>query len=170
VAQQPDQIAYAIIDAKALGKFMPSVFPPVKADSIGGLADLIGVDRQALERTVLGFNDAVRPGTFDHTVLDDCVTQGLSVNKTHWARTLDRAPYFAYPLRPGITFTYLGVAIDERSRVLMQDGRPSDNMFAAGEIMAGNILGEGYLAGIGITIGTVFGRIAGTEAARRAIS
>jgi tricarballylate dehydrogenase len=170
VAQQPDQIAYAVIDAKALGKFMPSVFPPIKAGSIRELAIAIGVDQETLQRTVLEFNGAVRPGTFDHTVLDDCATQGLPLGKTHWARTLDQAPFSAYPLRPGITFTYLGVTIDERSKLLMHDGRPSDNMFAAGEIMAGNILGKGYIAGIGITIGTVFGRIAGTEAARRALS
>jgi tricarballylate dehydrogenase len=52
--------------------------------------------------------------------------------------------------------------------MLMQDGRPSANMFAAGEIMAGNVLGQGYAAGIGMTIGSVFGRIAGQEAARHA--
>ena len=48
----------------------------------------------------------------------------------------------------------------------MADGRRFASMFAAGEIMAGNILGQGYLAGIGMTIGGVFGRIAGEEAAR----
>ena len=47
------------------------------------------------------------------------------------------------------------------SQILMADGKPSKNMFAAGEIMAGNVLGKGYLAGIGMTIGSVFGRIAG---------
>ena len=41
-------------------------------------------------------------------------------------------------------------------------------MFAAGEIMAGNVLGRGYAAGIGMTIGSVFGRIAGREAANHA--
>jgi tricarballylate dehydrogenase len=170
VAQQPDQIAYAIVDASALGKFIPSVFPPIHAESIPDLALALGISPDALQRTVLEFNAAVRPGTFDHTVLDDCATRELPLAKTHWARKLDRPPFFAYPLRPGITFTYLGVTVDERSRILMQDERPSDNMFAAGEIMAGNVLGKGYLAGIGVTIGTVFGRIAGTEAARRALS
>jgi tricarballylate dehydrogenase len=58
--------------------------------------------------------------------------------------------------------------VDEQARVIMQDGRPSRNIFAAGEVMAGNILGKGYLAGFGLTIGSVFGRIAGREAARRA--
>jgi len=50
----------------------------------------------------------------------------------------------------------------------MQDDQPVKNVFAAGEVMAGNILGRGYLAGFGLTIGSVFGRIAGREAARRA--
>jgi len=52
--------------------------------------------------------------------------------------------------------------------MLMQDGAPAGNMYAAGEIMAGNVLGKGYLAGIGMTIGAVFGRIAGEGAARHA--
>lgn len=73
-----------------------------------------------------------------------------------------------YPLRPGITFTYLGVKVDADSRVLMKDGSAARNMFAAGEIMAGNILGKGYLAGFGMTIGTVFGRIAGRVAGKEA--
>jgi tricarballylate dehydrogenase len=146
------------------------VFPPVKAASIHELADALGLDAEALERTIAGFNAAVRPGTFDHTKLDDCRTEGLSPPKTHWARRIDTPPYYAYPLRPGNTFTYLGVAIDERSRMLMQEGSPAANVYAAGEIMAGNILGKGYLAGIGMAIGTTFGRIAGAEAARHALA
>ena len=166
VAAQPDQIAFAIIDAKAMGKFIPPVFPPIRAASIGELATALALDRLALESTVATFNGAVRPGSFDHTVLDDCATARLTPAKTHWARALDTPPYFAYPLRPGITFTYLGVAVNEHARVIMQDDRPAANIFAAGEIMTGNILGKGYLAGIGMSIGTAFGRIAGEEAAR----
>jgi tricarballylate dehydrogenase len=69
-------------------------------------------------------------------------------------------------MAPGITFTFLGVKVNDRARVMMSDGKPSANIFASGEIMAGNILGQGYLAGFGMTIGTVFGRIAGEEAAK----
>jgi tricarballylate dehydrogenase len=71
-------------------------------------------------------------------------------------------------MRPGITFTYMGVAVTEQARVLRTDGTAFANVFAAGEIMSGNILSTGYLAGFGLTIGTVWGRIAGAEAARRA--
>ena len=169
VAQQPGQIGYAIIDAQSMGRFMPPVYPPLRAESIRGLAGQLGLDAQALERTLDEFNAAVRPGNFDHTVLDDCRTEGLAPAKTHWARRIDRPPFFAYPLRPGITFTYLGVKVDERSRIAFGSG-VSPNAFAAGEIMAGNILGKGYLAGIGMSIGTVFGRIAGREAAQHVLS
>jgi tricarballylate dehydrogenase len=167
VAAQPGQIGYSIIDAKSMGKFMPPVFPPVKARTLGELAQALTLDPAALERTVADFNAAVRPGTFDHTVLDDCATEGLDPPKTHWARALDTPPFYGYPLRPGLTFTYLGVKVDERARMHLADGRACDNVFAAGEIMAGNVLGKGYIAGIGMSIGTTFGRIAGEEAARR---
>ena len=168
VAAQPDQIAYIIFDQPSLRMFMPSLYPPIKADTIAGLASQLGLNELALEKTITDFNVAVRPGTFDHTVLDDCRTEGLTPPKTHWARRIETAPFYAYPVRPGITFTYLGTRVNGQSRILMKDGRPSANMFAAGEIMAGNVLGRGYAAGIGMTIGSVFGRIAGTEAAKHA--
>ena len=151
-----------------MGKFMPPVFPPERAQTIRELAGKLSLDPGALEKTIAGFNAAVRPGTFDHTIQDDCRTEGIAPAKTHWARTLDTPPYYAYPLRPGITFTYLGVAVDGKARMILADDRPAANVWAAGEIMAGNILGKGYLAGIGMAIGTTFGRIAGEEAARHA--
>jgi len=166
IADQPDQIAYSVIDAKALPHFMPSVFPPVEAHSIDALAIALDLDPARLAAAVNEFNNAVRPGTFDPGNLDDCRTEGIEPPKSHWARRIDTPPFYGYPLRPGITFTYLGVTVNERAQVVMQDGRPATNIFAAGEIMAGNILGRGYLAGFGLTIGSVFGRIAGREAAR----
>ena len=169
VAQQPDQIAYSIIDAKSIDLFMPSVFPPIEAPSIRELAEKLELDPDSLEKTVENFNAATRPGTFDAGELDDCVTEGLTPPKSHWARPLDSPPFYGYPLRPGITFTYLGVAVNERAQVILQDGRPASNIFAAGEIMSGNILGQGYMAGFGMTIGTVFGRIAGKEAVHHVI-
>jgi tricarballylate dehydrogenase len=163
VAQQPDQIAWSIIDVKCAGRFMPSVFPPVEADTIEELAEKLGLPVERVTATVRNFNQSVLPGPFDHTVLDGCRTRGLNPDKTNWAQRLDTPPFRAYPLRPGITFTYLGVGVDERAAV-----HGFTNVFAAGEIMAGNILGKGYLAGFGMTIGTVFGRVAGSEAARAA--
>jgi tricarballylate dehydrogenase len=168
VAAQPDQIAYIIFDASSLTLFMPSLYPPIRSDSIRGLAGELGLDPETLEATVSDFNAAVRPGTFDDKILDDCRTEGLTPPKSHWARRIETGPFYAYPVRPGITFTYLGTRVNKQARMLMQDGKPSANMFAAGEIMAGNVLGQGYAAGIGMTIGSVFGRVAGQEAARHA--
>jgi tricarballylate dehydrogenase len=167
VAQQPGQIAYILFDALSLERFMPSLYPPISAPTVRELADKLDLDPDTLERTVTEFNGAVRPGTFDHTILDDCRTEGLDPPKSHWALKLETPPFYAYPVRPGITFTYLGVKVDKQARILTEDGTPSANLFAAGEIMAGNVLGSGYAAGMGMTIGSVFGRIAGREAARR---
>ncbi len=89
--------------------------------------------------------------------------------KTHWARPIDTGPYYGYALRPGITFTYLGLKVNEHAAVHF-GGAPSDNLYVAGEMMAGNVLGKGYTAGVGMSIGTAFGRIAGTQAARAALS
>lgn len=168
IAAQPDQLAYSIVDAKAAGTFMPSMFPPKAAGSIRELAAMLDLSADRLEATVTAFNQAVQPGTFNHAALDDCRTEGLTPAKSHWAQRLDTPPFWGYPLRPGITFTYLGVKVDEAARVVMAGGVPARNVYAAGEIMAGNILRKGYIAGIGMTIGTVFGRIAGEGAARHA--
>jgi tricarballylate dehydrogenase len=168
VAAQPDQIAYIIFDASSRNSFMPSLFPPIEAGSIAELSNKLELDANVLETTIAGFNAAVCPGTFDHTILDDCRTEGLTPPKTHWARRIETPPYYAYPVRPGITFTYLGTRVNKQARMLMNDGKPAANMFAAGEIMAGNVLGQGYAAGIGMTIGSVFGRVAGREAAKHA--
>jgi tricarballylate dehydrogenase len=168
VAAQPGQIAYIVFDCAVRNSFMPTLFPPIEGGSIAELAGKLELDPTALDKTIADFNAAVRPGTFDHTILDDCRTEGLTPPKTHWARRIETPPYLAYPVRPGITFTYLGTRVNRESRMLMTDGKPSANMFAAGEIMAGNVLGKGYAAGIGMTIGSVFGRIAGREAAKNA--
>jgi tricarballylate dehydrogenase len=168
VAQQPDQIAYSIIDRRSECLFMPSVFPAIKAGSIKELASLLGLDPAMLEQTVREFNGACADGKFDSSRLDGLSTRGIDPPKTNWARALIEPPFIGYPLRPGITFTFLGVKVDEHAQVLMRDGTPVRNLWASGEIMAGSILGQGYLAGFGMAIGTVFGRIAGAEAARYA--
>jgi tricarballylate dehydrogenase len=166
IAQQPGQVAFAITDSQAELDYLPSVFPPYKANSIRELAGMAGIDADRLEKVVAAYNAAVRPGTFRPMVPDDCRTEGLTPPKSHWARRIEKPPFLCHPLRPGITFTFLGVKVNDKARVMMQDGKPSANLLASGEIMSGNILGQGYLAGFGMAIGTVFGRIAGEEAAR----
>ncbi len=170
VAAQPDQVGHVIIDSKSIDLFMPSVFPPLKADTLEELAQLTGLPADAMVQTIDAFNHACQGANFDHTEYDDCHTVGIEPAKTHWARPIDKPPFYAYTLRPGITFTYLGVKIDSNARMIMANGRNSGNLYAAGEIMAGNVLGQGYLAGIGMTIGSVFGRIAGESAANAVLN
>lgn len=165
VAHQPGQIAYSIIDSKSVGQFMPPVFPGTRANTLEELADKLGLPRDAFMATLNEFNHACRPGQFNHTVLDNCTTEGLTPPKTHWARPIDSPPFYGYALRPGITFTYLGLKTDKTAAVHF-GGQPSPNLFVAGEMMAGNVLGKGYTAGVGMSIGTTFGRIAGRQAAR----
>jgi tricarballylate dehydrogenase len=117
-------------------------------------------------RTISEYNAAVDDSCpFDSRQLDGRAAPGLQPARSNWARAIERPPFFAYPVRPGVTFTYAGVAVDASARVL-REGASWGNVFAAGEVMAGNILDRGYLAGVGLTIGSVFGRIAGREAAR----
>ena len=109
--------AYSIIDAKAVGRFMPPVFRrragrhrwPNWRGSSGCRRSGVRAHRAAR---------STRPAAaarFDHAVLDDCRTEGLAPPKTHWARPIDTPPFFGYALRPGITFTYLGLKVDEQA-------------------------------------------------------
>jgi tricarballylate dehydrogenase len=118
--------------------------------------------------TVEAFNVACGDTSgFHPTELDGVATSGLNPPKTNWARPITEPPFYGYSLRTGVTFTYLGLQVDENAQCSTASG-PIRNLWAAGEAMAGSILGQGYLAGFGMTIGTVFGRIAGREAASHA--
>jgi tricarballylate dehydrogenase len=167
IAEQPDQVAHAIFDDAVIDRFVPSAYRPIEADTIGGLADRIVVPPERLAGTIQEFNAACGGGAPDYERLDGCRTVGVEPPKSNWARPIERPPFRAYPLRPGVTFTYLGVVVDASARVLAA-GAPFANLYAAGELMAGNILAHGYLAGFGMTIGTVFGIRAGTAAAAHA--
>lgn len=165
VAAQPDQVGYVIIDAKSLNLFMPSVFPPLKADTLEELAAMMDLPADKLAATVDKFNAACGDtSNFHPTELDGVATSGITPAKTNWARPITEPPFYGYSLRTGVTFTYLGLKVDDKAQCSTKNGLIK-NLWAAGETMAGSILGQGYLAGYGMTIGTVFGRIAGREAA-----
>jgi tricarballylate dehydrogenase len=166
IASQPGQIAYGIVDSKTIDRFLPPMFKPYRADSLEELAVQLGLDPAAFANTFAEYNRATA-GNADAQMqhLDGLCTRDLTPKKSNWALPIDKPPYYGLPLRPGITFTYMGVAVDERARVLDASGRAFRNVYAAGEIMSGNILTKGYLGGFGLTIGSVFGRLAGREAA-----
>jgi tricarballylate dehydrogenase len=164
----PGQIAYLILDAKGLARALPTALAPIKADTIRALATELGLDPVALENTIRRFN-AATTSAGDMSPAE-CETARLDPPKSRGATPIAVAPFAAYPMRPGVTFTHFGVTVDDHMRVITNNGQSLSNVFAAGMIMAANVLGEGYLAGLGITLCAVFGRLAGEAAARQAAS
>jgi tricarballylate dehydrogenase len=164
LAVRPGQLAWLVLDAPGLASAPAALYPPIRAATIPELAIQLGIDAERFTETVSRYNAAVRPGADpDHDA--GWHTEGLDPPKSSGARPLRRPPFAAYPMRPGITFTYHGVRVDEQTRVLGADGRPMPCLFAAGMIMAANIIPRGYLSGLALTIGIVFGRRAGAAAA-----
>ena len=116
VAAQPDQIAYAIIDQTGLDRFMPSVFTPIVDDTIEGLASQLGLDPVVTRDTIDAFNAACPEGPLTSQFSMARRQPCLDVNKTNWSTPIAKPPFYGYPLRPGITFTYMGVAVNDRHR------------------------------------------------------
>jgi tricarballylate dehydrogenase len=166
IAERPDQIAYLILDARGFGRASPTALAPIRAGTIAALAGALHLEPAALEATVREFNTATIAA--NDVPLNERSTTGLTPPKSRGAVALTEPPFAAYPLRPGITFTHFGVTVDKSMRVVKIDGTHLPNVFAAGMVMAANVLGGGYLAGLGVALSAVFGRLAGEEAARQA--
>ncbi len=155
------QRAYLILDADGRRRMTPSIYPAIEADDCGGLARRLDLDPEALRKTLDDYNRAVhRHGP------DMGHTEGLVPPKSQRALPIRRPPLAGYPMAPGITFTSYGIQVNEDAQVMRSDGSRWPGVYAAGTIMAPAILGTGYLAGIGLTISAVFGRIAGEKAAQ----
>jgi tricarballylate dehydrogenase len=167
ILDQPGRVAYQVFDARATPLLRDEYHIPEaarhQADSLPELAAQLDVDRDRFQRTVREFNGAVVGGAFDPTCLDGAGTRGLEPPKSNWAQPIDRPPFSVYPVGCGITFTFGGLRIDERARVLRRDG-PIPGLYAAGEL-AGGLFWHNYPGGSGLSAGSVFGRIAGDEAA-----
>ncbi len=171
VIDQPNQIAWQIFDAKVDGllyseyRFFDAHF--VEADTIEELiARLQGLEapEQAV-RTIGAYNAAVDETTpFDPAALDGKGTLGLTPPKSNWAQRIDTAPFRAYPVTGGITFTYGGLEVGPTGGVVAADGQEIPGLFACGELVGG-VFFNGYPGGSGLTSGAVFGRRAGYGAA-----
>jgi tricarballylate dehydrogenase len=167
ILRQPGGIAYQLFDQQTVERLEArygSGSSPVMAETIETLAATLGLNPEALVRTVHAYNEAVRDGTFNPAIKDGKRTQGIEPAKTNWALRLDKPPFVAYGVRCGITFTYGGVMVNEAGEVMHRDGMPIPGLYAAGEI-TGGIFYHNYPSGAGLMLGAVFGRIAGTSAA-----
>ena len=127
---------------------------------------LDGVNAEQFLKTIAEYNKAVRSDIpFNPNVKDGRRTEGLVVNKSNWANTIDQPPFEGYAVTCGITFTFGGLRINTHAQVLDTEDRPIPGLFAAGELVGG-IFWFNYPGGSGLTNGAVFGRLAGTNAAR----
>jgi tricarballylate dehydrogenase len=173
ILQQPHRAAFQIFDAKVedllRDEYRIAQATKASAESIGELADKLGIDRPSLEETVAAFNASVQPGEFDPTRLDGKQTQGIDPPKSNWALPIDTAPFVGYAVTCGITFTFGGLHIDRESRVQDREERPIPALYAAGELVGGLFWGN-YAGGSGLMAGSVFGRIAGRNAARLSLN
>jgi tricarballylate dehydrogenase len=170
ILKQPHRAAFQIFDARVEHLLRDEYRIPnatkASAPTIGELADKLGVDRPRLEQTVVAFNAAVQPGEFDPTALDGKRANGVEPPKSNWALPLDTPPFTGYAVTCGITFTFGGLRIDREARVLDTNEKPIRGLYAAGELVGGLFWGN-YAGGSGLMAGSVFGRIAGQNAAKR---
>lgn len=171
IMEQPGHTAWQIFDSKIndllYGEYSFHDAHFVEADTLDGLlAKMDGVDRGATAKTLEAYNAAVDTDTaFDPTVLDGKSTHGLALNKTNWAQRIDTPPFRAYPVTGGITFTYGGLKVSATGGVVDQSGHDIPGLYACGELVGG-VFFNGYPGGSGLTSGAVFGRRAGTGAAK----
>jgi tricarballylate dehydrogenase len=174
ILQQPRQFAWQVFDAKVKQQ-MRDEYRIRQVTKITGntLEELVSkmddTDQKTALETLKQYNKAVRTDiAFNPNVKDGRRTEGLEINKSNWANTVDTPPFEAYAVTCGITFTFGGLKIHpETAQVVSSDGDPIPGLFAAGELVGG-IFWFNYPGGSGLTNGAVFGRIAGASAASAA--
>ena len=171
IFEQRDGIAWLIVDARLddvpnWQKGSRTDQAPVTADSIATLAQSLGLPADALSATVDAYNAACVEGTFKPLEKDGLATQGLTPPKSNWARPIDRAPFRAWPVISANVFTFGGLKVDRHARVVDQDGRAIDGLYAAGETMG--IYYRTYTGSTSVLRGAVFGRQAALHACGQA--
>jgi tricarballylate dehydrogenase len=172
IMRQPGGVAFQIFDRKAEELVAGAGFSyqnatSATADTLEGLAKALEIDVDGFLRTVAEYNAAIQPGEFNPARLDGKHTHGLTIPKSNWAQTVDQGPFSGYATVCGITFTFGGLRVDRKARVIHSSGQPIRGLYAAGEIVGG-LFFNNYAGGTGMMQGAVFGRIAGAEGARLA--
>ncbi len=171
ILEQPGQFAWQIFDHKVApllrDEYRIKRVTKVTALTLEELAGkLEDVDAQGFVEEVQTYNAAVRTEVpFNPNVKDGRCTRGLALNKSNWANKLESPPFEAYAVTCGITFTFGGLRIDDNGSVINTDGLPVPGLYAAGELVGG-LFYFNYPGGTGLMSGAVFGKIAGTSAAR----
>ena len=173
ILNQPGQFAYQVLDAKVAflkrDEYSIKQVTKVTANTLEELAGkLEGVDARQFLQTIKDYNAAVQQDIpFNPNIKDGRCTKGLEIDKSNWANTIDTAPFEAYGVTCGLTFTFGGVRINTEGQVIDTDLKPIPGLYAAGECVGG-LFYFNYPGGSGLTAGSVFGRLAGTSAGQAA--
>jgi len=169
VLNQPGMFAWQVFDAQSIpllrDEYRIKQVTKVRANTLEELVQkLDGVNADACLREIRAYNKAVRTDVpFNLTVKDGRRTEGLRVNKSNWALTIEQAPFEAYAVTCGVTFTFGGVKVNGEGNVEDTAGKPIPGLYAAGE-MVGGLFYHNYPGGTGLTSGAVFGKLAGGSA------
>ncbi len=171
ILSQPGQFAWQVFDAKVKGQLRDEYRIKQVTKRVGNtLEELVSkledTNQAAALEELRQYNAAVQTDiAFNPNVKDGRCTKNLNINKSNWANTLDTPPFEAYAVTCGITFSFGGLKINTDAQVISSDGAPIPGLYAAGELVGG-IFYFNYPGGTGLTNGAVFGKIAGTNAAR----
>jgi len=169
ILRQPGQFAWQIFDDKTTAlqrdEYRIREITKVSAATLEGLVQkLDGVNAARAMATITEFNQAVQKHIkFNPNIKDGRGTDGLAIPKSNWAQTIDQGPFTAYAVTCGVTFTFGGLRIDTRGKVLNSDLEPIGGLYAAGELVGG-LFYSNYPGGTGLMSGSVFGRLSGTSA------
>jgi tricarballylate dehydrogenase len=167
ILNQPGSIAWQIFDDKVAALLEPrySTAQPVIADRLDDLVRKLDIDHEVAIRAINDFNAQAGDGKFNPGERDGLGARGLDLPKSNWAQKLDLPPFRAYGVTGGITFSFGGLKVDQRAQVIATNWQTISGLYACGE-MVGGLFHHNYPGGSGLVSGAVFGRIAGTSAAR----
>ncbi|KAI4926820.1 uncharacterized protein J4E92_005980 [Alternaria infectoria] len=186
---QPDGVAWQVWDQRVVGWLREEEYRDERVEKVWGktVEELAGklagegglTEPERFVETVKEYNEAVYAAMaenskrkWDPAVKDGLTTQSskkkLELAKSNWALPLDKGPFMAVKVCCGVTFTFGGLAVNpETTAVISNSGKEVTGLFCVGEMLGGLFYGN-YPGGSGLTSGAVFGRRAGTAAARLA--
>ncbi|PSK40029.1 hypothetical protein B9Z65_7969 [Elsinoe australis] len=191
ILAQPNGVAFQVWDSRTIPwlrseEYRDEVVKKVHAESLSELAEkctAIGLqNKDKFVRTFEEFNKATYihmeeypDRKWDPAVKDGMSTQSpshsLALGKTNWALPIDKPPFLAVKVTGGITFTFGGLAVDPETTAVISANTQKEikGLFCVGEMLGGLFYGN-YPGGSGLTSGAVFGRRAGTAAAKLAMN
>ncbi|MCJ1302352.1 hypothetical protein MMC08_005155 [Hypocenomyce scalaris] len=188
---QPNSIAFQVWDSRMIPwlrseEYRDGVVKKIHAVTVSELADKCGElglqNRAKFIETVEQYNKAVHTHRrenpnlkWDPAVKDGLSTQSssysLALAKSNWATPIDQGPFLAVKVTSGVTFTFGGLAVNPETTAVISSTTEAEipGLFCVGEMLGGLFYGN-YPGGSGLTSGAVFGRRAGTAAAKMALA